>query len=116
MPDGINAIAVPQLAETFLFKTRPEDSFSSHVFKTEGYARVVLSFISDQPFSVDVYEANCPEGPFLLTSTHASAPASGLQALFASELRFGAFMRVDFSKVGGGSMSRLSAAVYGVGV
>jgi len=90
-------------------------SFRSPVAEVAGYNAVAFLGVSDQPFTVTVFEACSPDGPFVGVATLASALVGGQNQVCSRVSPCGSFMKVTLDN-GGAAMGSLSFCSQGIPV
>lgn len=80
----------------------------------DGFDVVSFFGLSDQPFSVAIYEAAFCDGPYVLSQTLNSAMVGGLNRLATRIASSAKFMRIVVCNTGAGDQTMFSFVAFGI--
>jgi hypothetical protein len=120
MPPGGTAVQTRQTNDVLFSSDSPLAAagiFTSEIRAVSGYGQIPILAISDQPFSIDVYEAVSLDaqgnGRFVLTQTTLVSAVVGGQEVISTRISpFGNYMKILLTNTGG-AMSALSFTAQG---
>lgn len=85
--------------------------------EVDGYTQVAILVLSDQPFTVSIFEAEVPEGPYVLSQTYSSVSSGAAGPGFMVAQRFvvtGSFLKATIQNTSGIPETVLSAKFLGI--
>lgn len=80
----------------------------------DGYDVIAFYGLSDQPFTIDVYEAVECEGPYVLAQTLTSAVLAGFSRVSTRIPSNAKFMRIVVTNTGGAAQTVFSFRGFGI--